>query len=147
VVFAAFVVPGNDPISMSALAVVLIVLYEVAVQVSKAHDRRKAKEAEATSFTSLPDDVASPLPVTGTSAEAAGDVGTPEPVPAAEPVTAGESPGSSAGGSRADRWADSGDATSSLGGLPQRTRPRSPLTRPDRAAPAGVTRWMSVRRR
>jgi sec-independent protein translocase protein TatC len=109
VVFAAFVVPGNDPISMSALAVVLIVLYEVAVQVAKAHDRRKAKEAEQTSFASLPDDVASPLPVTGTRAEASDSVGTPEPVPAAEPDTASEPSG--AGGSRADRWADSGDAT------------------------------------
>ena len=41
VVFAALVVPGNDPITMSALALSLTVLYEVAVQVTKVHDRRK----------------------------------------------------------------------------------------------------------
>ena len=44
-VFAALVVPGNDPITMSALALALSLLYEVAVQVSKLHDRRKAKVA------------------------------------------------------------------------------------------------------
>ena len=42
VVFAAFVVPGNDPITMAVLALVLIVLYEVAVLVAKIHDKRKA---------------------------------------------------------------------------------------------------------
>jgi sec-independent protein translocase protein TatC len=40
VVFAGLVVPGNDPITMLALAVALTVLYEVAVQVTRRHDRR-----------------------------------------------------------------------------------------------------------
>ena len=62
VVFTAFVVPGNDPISMGVLALVLIVLYEVAVVVSKSHDKRKAIAASASGFEGLSDDEASPMP-------------------------------------------------------------------------------------
>lgn len=43
VVFAGLVVPGNDPITMGALAVSLSVLFEVAVQVSRLHDRGVAR--------------------------------------------------------------------------------------------------------
>lgn len=43
VVFAGLVVPGNDPITMGALALALVVLYEVAVQVTRGHDRRIAR--------------------------------------------------------------------------------------------------------
>lgn len=43
VVFAGLVVPGNDPITMGALAVSLSVLYEVAVQVARLHDRSVAR--------------------------------------------------------------------------------------------------------
>ena len=43
VVFAGLVVPGNDPITMVALAASLILLYEVAVQVTRVHDRRIAR--------------------------------------------------------------------------------------------------------
>lgn len=42
VVFAGVIVPGNDPITMSALAGALVVLYEVAVQITRLHDRRRA---------------------------------------------------------------------------------------------------------
>ena len=43
VVFAGLVVPGNDPITMGALAVSLVLLYEVSVQVTCRHDRRIAR--------------------------------------------------------------------------------------------------------
>ena len=43
VVFAGLVVPGNDPITMLALAIALILLYELSVQVTRIHDRRAAK--------------------------------------------------------------------------------------------------------
>ncbi len=66
VVLAALVVPGNDPVTMSSLAVSLAVLYEVAVQISKFHDKRKAKQLVAEGFAGLSDDEASPmLPSTG----------------------------------------------------------------------------------
>jgi sec-independent protein translocase protein TatC len=45
VVFAGLVVPGNDPITMGALAMALVLLYELAVQVTRVHDRRVARRA------------------------------------------------------------------------------------------------------
>ena len=82
VVFAAFVVPGNDPISMAVLALVLIVLYEVAVLVAKIHDRRKAAmRRPRPGSANLSDDEASPMPeLRGTGRGA-------EPVEAPTPVT------------------------------------------------------------
>ncbi len=94
IVFAGIAVPGNDPVSMSVLAVTLCVLYEGAVQVSKAHDRRKLKVAAA-SYAQLPDDVASSLEpgdLPGSDGDsavdlgAAGDIDAPAPVEAAEPI-------------------------------------------------------------
>ncbi|MET3805190.1 sec-independent protein translocase protein TatC [Nakamurella sp. UYEF19] len=88
VVFAALVVPGNDPITMSALAVSLVVLYEVAVQVTKLHDKRKGNRDEAEGLTDLSDDEASPVPTTagfhgGTATD---DIERPTPVSAPQPV-------------------------------------------------------------
>ncbi|WP_067685746.1 twin-arginine translocase subunit TatC [Nocardia jejuensis] len=84
-VFAAVVTP-QDPISMLALALALTVLFEVAVQIARINDKRKARNAQA--WNNLSDDEASPL------ADAPGSVGTadpverPEPVGASAPVTA-----------------------------------------------------------
>lgn len=123
IVFAGLAVPGNDPVSMSVLAVTLCVLYECAVQVTKAHDRRRLKVA-ATAYAELPDDVASalePSRTAGASAAAAegmsrtGDIGAPEPVGAAEPIAPPAPAGSDVTAGRAglgdvtrsgDGWAD-----------------------------------------
>lgn len=86
VVFSAFAVPGNDPISMGVLAIALCLLYEVAVQVTKAHDRRKAKR-QAAAEAELPDDEASPLAHSGDAELAAdGDVGTVSPIDSPAPL-------------------------------------------------------------
>ncbi|SDP32533.1 sec-independent protein translocase protein TatC [Nakamurella panacisegetis] len=90
VVFAALVVPGNDPITMSALALSLVILYEVAVQVTKVHDKRKGARLAAEGLGDLSDDEASPDPTTagdhgGTAASP--PVERPAPVPAPTPIT------------------------------------------------------------
>src|SRR5664279_100494 len=80
VVFAGLVVPGNDPITMGALAVALCLLYEVSVQVTRIHDKRKAKRLAAAGLSELSDDEASALP------DAVGATGGVQPVAAAGPV-------------------------------------------------------------
>lgn len=58
-VFAAIVVPGNDPITMCALAFAMVLLYELSVQFAIWHDKRKAKTTP--DFSELSDDQASPI--------------------------------------------------------------------------------------
>lgn len=43
-VFAAIATPGQDPVSMLALAVALVVLFEAAVLLAFLHDRRRARQ-------------------------------------------------------------------------------------------------------
>ena len=93
VVFSALVVPGNDPITMSALAASLTILYEVAVQVAKLHDKRKAARETAEGIENLSDDEASPDPTTAGEhggTDASGGVGAPTPVPSPEPISINE---------------------------------------------------------
>jgi sec-independent protein translocase protein TatC len=61
IVFAAFVTPTQDPFTMLLMAGPMIVLFELAIQVTRVVDKRRAKRDAVEHFHDLGDDEASPL--------------------------------------------------------------------------------------
>ncbi|MCA0145543.1 twin-arginine translocase subunit TatC [Blastococcus sp. LR1] len=61
IVFAAFVTPTQDPFTMLLMAGPMIVLFEIAIQVTRLVDRRRARREAVESFHEVDDDAASPL--------------------------------------------------------------------------------------
>lgn len=60
-VFAAIATPGQDPISMLALAAALVVLFELAIQLARLHDRGKARRRADEGWDAWDPDEPSPL--------------------------------------------------------------------------------------
>jgi sec-independent protein translocase protein TatC len=60
-VLAAVATPGNDPISMLALAAALVVLFESAVLIARSHDRALARRRAQQGWDDLDPDEPSPL--------------------------------------------------------------------------------------
>lgn len=91
-VFAAFITPGQDPVSMVILAVSLCIMMEIATQFARINDRRRAKKAGLSPDAFFTDDIddeegshigaASPL---GSD----GGLESPTPVTPSRPVNAG----------------------------------------------------------
>jgi sec-independent protein translocase protein TatC len=71
IVFAAFVTPTQDPFTMLAMAGPMVVLFELAIQVARIVDKRRAKRAATEHFHDLGDDEASPLDVAPSELDAA----------------------------------------------------------------------------
>jgi sec-independent protein translocase protein TatC len=60
--FAAVATPSTDPFTMCAMALPMVVLFEVAIQIAVVHDRRKARrQAAERAEQHLDDDVASAI--------------------------------------------------------------------------------------
>ena len=81
ILFAGLAVPGNDPITMLALGVSLCVLYEVAAQVSRIHDKRAARRLAAQERELALEGIPEPAPVPAASA-----------MPVAEPLSTAGGP-------------------------------------------------------
>ncbi len=80
IVFAAFVTPTQDPFTMLLMAGPMIVLFEIAIQIARVVDKRRAKRAAAEGFHDLDDDEASPLDATPSSLETRPSALDDEPV-------------------------------------------------------------------
>ncbi|HZG90529.1 MAG TPA: twin-arginine translocase subunit TatC [Pseudonocardia sp.] len=84
-VFAAVATPGQDPISMIALALALVVLFELAIQITRWNDRRRARARAAQGWDDWDPDAPSPIDTAPSAIDTTpSDIDTtPGPVPPA----------------------------------------------------------------
>ena len=79
VVFAAFITPTQDPFTMLLMAGPMILLFELAIQVARIVDKRRATRAALEHFHDLSDDEASPLDASPSPLDEPVDSGSPRP--------------------------------------------------------------------
>jgi sec-independent protein translocase protein TatC len=70
-IFAAVATPGQDPISMVALAVALVLLFELAIQICRLNDRRRARQRAAEGWDDWDPDAPSPIDTSPSSIDTA----------------------------------------------------------------------------
>jgi sec-independent protein translocase protein TatC len=85
-VFAAIATPGQDPISMTALAVALTLLFELAIQISRVHDKGKARQRAAEGWDTWDPDAPSPIDTAPSPVAAPSTVDGPSAVDGPAPV-------------------------------------------------------------
>lgn len=112
-IFAAFMTPGQDPFSMAVLGTILVVLNEVALQITHIHDKRHP--ADSSAYGDLDDEQASTLDY------------RPEPISPAAPAAPAQAP----------RSTTSAASTASATARPQSGVPRPTGELPQRPSDEG----------
>jgi sec-independent protein translocase protein TatC len=86
-VFAAIATPGQDPITMIALSMALVVLFEAAIQITRVNDRRQAKQRAAEGWDDWDPDAPSPIDTTPSQLDTSPSrIDSGQIEPAAEPA-------------------------------------------------------------
>ncbi len=84
-VFAAIATPGQDPISMLALAFALVILFEFAIQLARVNDRARARRRAAEGRDDWDPDAPSPLDTTPSAIDTSPSPVGAAPIPAKSP--------------------------------------------------------------
>ena len=71
IVFSAFITPTQDPFTMLLMAAPMCILFELAIQIARVVDKRRAKRQAAEGFGDVDDDAASPLDAAPSTLDAA----------------------------------------------------------------------------
>lgn len=143
-VFAAFMTPGQDPVSMVVLATSLTLLMEVAIQFTRINDKRREKsrpdwldlDDESASTISGSggiggvEDIEAPQPLSGASVGASGPVTASGPVSASGPVGAPAPAASASNRNRGSR--------PTRNSRPARPQPQAPEATPDLSQRSGT---------
>jgi len=91
-VFAAVATPGQDPFSMLALALALCLLFELAIQIARLNDKRRARHRAAQGWDSWDPDAPSPIDTSPSRIDT-----SPSPIEAPVPVSPSAGPGAGSG--------------------------------------------------